>query len=796
MNKLKISFKFELFRIFTSFLILITLSNLNVLKAQKVSKSPLDFNDYKPIGSDGELPEKLKTSSSIKAQEALKRIKVSGKKRKERKAEEAHAVQVSFFEDQILSSGQILFGNPIADYVQKVGQYLIKDQDDLRNELQFYVLKSHVPNAYTTSNGMVVVSIGLLVRLENESQLAVILAHEIQHYIKKHSLVQFKETQKAISETRGNSSLDDKLKSMYRFSKDHEYEADNLGYEMLKKTEYDLNEGIYVFEMLKYTDYPFLETPFTIDSLSNQSYVFPKTTLDLTQSLLQSAIEKEQNLENSDEDELESTHPSLSQRILVLRDRIAKLDMKGKKKFIMDEHSFHLMQKIARHEQLLLHIRRADYGQAFYLSKVMELLYGKSLFLSKIKAMSIYALAEHRFKGHDLKDYGCSVLENKGEWRNLFAGINALTENELSVLAAKVVWEEWSKYPQDEFLLNVRDHVFNSLQVKGKIRLTDFIEFNSQINTSKNQENTVVNSPSNTINSTENPEKLENNGLLKNPRSRIQLSNNSNANNTEGSNNERPYYVAAFAEINNLLELNKYIDKIKIDFDDLTNKKSVKLTPTQLREKEKQLKKIKYKEPNPDFNGLVLLQPQVAYTNSYSSPKKKSFFAKDKFTKNLTKLWYDVARKTKINLNIIENTAGSEISTSTLNEYALLNDWLMERINNDTSQMLLYYSQYTQKYMAGYQTNLLGWTGVDYKIFPPEFVAIALIVSVIYFPMIPVYLYFQLQPNAYYEDYFVVFDTKSSKLVYKNSKYYEKKASNIFLKSQIYESMYELMHTK
>ncbi len=220
--------------------------------------SKMDFNDYKPIYCGGDLPANLKSLSSKKAIEAMNQIQNTGKTGRERRTEESHAVEVSFFEDQILSSGQVLYGNPLSDYVEKVGQSLIKGNKELVDEIQFYVLRSHVPNAYTTSNGLIFVSVGLLVRLENESQLAVILVHEIQHYVKKHSLLQYKENRKVMATSSRNSNFEDKLKSIYRFSKDQEFEADDLGYEMLKNTNYDLNEGIYVFEMLKYTDYPFL----------------------------------------------------------------------------------------------------------------------------------------------------------------------------------------------------------------------------------------------------------------------------------------------------------------------------------------------------------------------------------------------------------------------------------------------------------------------------------------------------------------------------------------------------------
>jgi len=206
---------------------------------EKNSSIQLDFNHYQPLSCQGPVPSILTRTTSSKAKEAMKDIKGKSGKRSEKRTEMDHAVESSFFEDQLLTSGQILYGDPMTEYVNNVADELLKDNQTLRDQLQIFVLKSHIPNAYTTHNGIVVVTIGLLARIENESQLAVILAHEIQHFVKKHSLKQYKEVKKTITESRRNyGELESKLKRLYRFSKEQEYEADELGYELVKNSKY------------------------------------------------------------------------------------------------------------------------------------------------------------------------------------------------------------------------------------------------------------------------------------------------------------------------------------------------------------------------------------------------------------------------------------------------------------------------------------------------------------------------------------------------------------------------------
>jgi len=778
------------------------ISFLGIMNLGFSQNNKIDFNNYKPIYCEGELPANLKSLSSKKALEAMNQIQNTGKTGKERRTEESHAVEVSFFEDQILSSGQVLFGNPLSDYVEKVGLNLIKERKELLDEIQFYVLRSHVPNAYTTSNGLIFVSVGLLVRLENESQLAVILAHEIQHYIKKHSLLQYKENRKMMASSTRNSSFEDKLKSIYRFSKDQEFEADDLGYEMLKNTQYDLNEGIYVFEMLKYTDYPFLETPYSLDSLASENYIFPQTVRDLAAASMKSVLEAESKNKVLEEADLEGTHPSLNQRILILKDRIARLDMTGKKRFVLDESAFHYMQKIARHELLLLYLRRSDYGQSFYLSRVMELLYGRSLFLSKVKAMSIYALAEHRFRGKNLKDFGCSVSDNKGEWRNFFAEINSLTDKELGAFAVRVIWQENLKYPNDVFLMDVRDRAFQTLQNKGRIFLMDFLAFvpysKRVINNNSNSAVNIapVNSQPVKPEIPVSPKEENGSNLLKNPRSRSQsVSGEIPVSSVIKPNEQLPYFYGAFIDFPNQEELKKYLESVKIDFD-LISKNTPKLTPSERRAKFEKDQKEKYKHPNPEIDGVVVFQPQISFTNGLSRSSKKKLFSEEKYRENLTKQWLYVGKISGLNIKVLTNSAGSEMTTESLNDYAQLNDWMMERLNNDTNEMLLFYSQYINEPMKDYQTDLLCWTKIDYKVLPREIQLDYIIYTILYPPVFVYYLYWQLQVDSYLKEYTIVYDTKTSKVKYQRNKYLETKMTDAMLKAQIYETLYELKHTR
>jgi predicted Zn-dependent protease len=70
-------------------------------------------------------------------------------------------------------------------YLQKMVCKLAGPQCD---SMRVYLLDNAEFNATCAPNGMVNVYTGLLLRAENESQLAYVLGHEITHYLKRHSL--------------------------------------------------------------------------------------------------------------------------------------------------------------------------------------------------------------------------------------------------------------------------------------------------------------------------------------------------------------------------------------------------------------------------------------------------------------------------------------------------------------------------------------------------------------------------------------------------------------------------------
>src|SRR5512134_627575 len=89
-------------------------------------------------------------------------------------------------EEQRLKRSSFLIRDPaLQDYVNGIACRLAGDHCP---EMRVYLVRTPYFNASMAPNGMMQVWSGLLVRMQNEAQLAAVLGHEIGHYLQRHSV--------------------------------------------------------------------------------------------------------------------------------------------------------------------------------------------------------------------------------------------------------------------------------------------------------------------------------------------------------------------------------------------------------------------------------------------------------------------------------------------------------------------------------------------------------------------------------------------------------------------------------
>jgi beta-barrel assembly-enhancing protease len=92
-----------------------------------------------------------------------------------------------YFFLQQAQGGEYIVYEEIDTYINAVGQKLAAVSDRPHLPFEFVVLNNSVPNAWSLPGGKIAIYRGLLLELENEAELAAVLAHEIVHSAARHS---------------------------------------------------------------------------------------------------------------------------------------------------------------------------------------------------------------------------------------------------------------------------------------------------------------------------------------------------------------------------------------------------------------------------------------------------------------------------------------------------------------------------------------------------------------------------------------------------------------------------------
>ena len=146
---------------------------------------------------------------------------------------------------------------------QEINQYLnsilCRLAQDYCEDIRVYITRMPYFNATMAPNGMMTVWSGLLLRLDNESQLAAIIGHELGHYLRRHSLKQYEAAKDKASfgvflsiALPGIGSIANLglLASTYAHSRDSEREADKYGIQLMAQAGYDVSQASKVWQYI------------------------------------------------------------------------------------------------------------------------------------------------------------------------------------------------------------------------------------------------------------------------------------------------------------------------------------------------------------------------------------------------------------------------------------------------------------------------------------------------------------------------------------------------------------------
>lgn len=149
---------------------------------------------------------------------------------------------------QLLGSMGGEYGGHANAYVQKIGAD-VADAARLRGQCHFTLVNSDVVNAFAVPGCYIYVTRGLMAVVTSEAELASVLGHEVGHIVARHSARQQERSlwsmlgvlAVSLAGSERLTRIAGQAVSLFglRYSREEEYEADDLGIQYLKTAGYD-----------------------------------------------------------------------------------------------------------------------------------------------------------------------------------------------------------------------------------------------------------------------------------------------------------------------------------------------------------------------------------------------------------------------------------------------------------------------------------------------------------------------------------------------------------------------------
>jgi len=428
--------------------------------------------DYTPLISSGEIPSDYKKLASEKYNEDINSLEGDSENLS---SEKKKFLLLSNYEiNQTLFSGRVLFGDKITAYLNKILDELLKNDTTLRSRIRIYTFKSSTVNAACTSNGTIFINIGLLARLENEAELAFIIAHEISHFVKQHSLNKYIEKERIFD---AKESFDQKINKLFTQSKEKEFEADSLGVLLFLKSKYNVNAIASSLDKLYYSYLPYKEVLF------NKNF-FNGINFDLPHSLFLDSVSQISPIGNFNDRYL--THPHVTKRKLLTAKIIKKQTRGGNQNFIISETEFNQVQELSRFENIRLSLLQKQYGDIIYYAHDLLQTYPDNIYLKIAVCKALYGLAKYK-NFDEYQEVAKSYHRTEGEIQQIHYLLRKLNRFQMNVAAIKYIQKTIKEHPNNKFIKRLMDNLIEDLVVIHGVKVKEYFNtsFDNEVATDR-----------------------------------------------------------------------------------------------------------------------------------------------------------------------------------------------------------------------------------------------------------------------------------------------------------------------
>jgi Peptidase family M48 len=276
---------------------------------------------------------------------------------------------------KIYEQQELILDQEAKGYLAQLSGIILQHNPELA-ALQPRILfsRNYVPNAASYGEGTILFHAGLFNRLNNESQVAFVLCHELAHYYLDHSNKRIGQYVHTVNSKEFQQKLKDIQKSEYlknrsvnelaqavsyknrRHGRYNESEADSLALEFLRKTNFEVRESLTVLALLDSIDghkHPGLSVKevFNFPQYPFRDRWVKQSSRSLGEAMLQAGTGTSKDTATADS---MKTHPDCRQRIEALAPRVNAFDTRERQLFLVNRAAF---------EKL---VRRFDYDVIDY----------------------------------------------------------------------------------------------------------------------------------------------------------------------------------------------------------------------------------------------------------------------------------------------------------------------------------------------------------------------------------------------------------------------------------------------
>lgn len=720
-----------------------------------------DFDRYQTLQSSGKIPDDF-------AKQAAAKLEADTEDREglSRSEEEQFLELIHYGIGEILHSGICVYGDPVSDYVQRVANHLLADMPDVQKKLRFYTIKSNVANAFSTDQGIVFVTTGLIAQLTDEAQLAFVLAHEISHFTEKHVVQTFDWNLR-------NYRNSDHIEQLSIYSKEKELSADEIAVAMCYKAGYS-DEAIFTtFDVLMYSYLPFDEVEFPKTYFNNDYFYVPELFFP---------DKKYEIKAEEDYDDEYSSHPNIRKRKDSARAVIDNYSDWGGQAFIIDQEEFDRVRTISRFESIRSDVIDGNYPDALYSIFLLEKRFPESLFLSRMKAHAWYGL--NLFKENNrISDAVDRTADLEGEIAALHYFIKKQSKLGLATIALRQIYEIHTRYPEEEDITLIYNRLLETIASNKRFKLEKFSEktFDEAALAYQAHQDSVANANathvSDTVQVEEATDKLTKYDRIRNKKTKeVQVA--------EFDSTE--FYLYGLSD---LLQNQSFRD----DFAKWTKKQE------ELDEEDERISNLSYREQaeirkqrinNESHLGVtevIVVEPTVMTFTRQGLDRAKS--------EELEALLSDAidysAENVKTNIYHIDKRTLEKEGTDAFNYRSTLMAFLNQIVLEDAEAVVPVDFQQLQEIEAFYGSSKVMFTLVEH--YQRPYISVGGAFGMLFaFPAFPLYVMRQIFTANSMQTTFIVLDLHNASAEYANTIYFSSPVKKWYLRSQVFNFLHDI----